>query len=96
MSFSIQLVALATLSRREFIRVLRIWVQTILPPVINAALYFMIFGNLIGGRIGTIDGFSYPQYIAPGLILMAVITNSYGNVVASFLAPKLIDTWKNC
>lgn len=89
MSFSIQLVALATLSRREFIRVLRIWVQTILPPVINAALYFMIFGNLIGGRIGTIDGFSYPQYIAPGLILMAVITNSYGNVVASFFGSKI-------
>ena len=65
-------------------RVLRIWVQTIVPPAITMTLYFIIFGNLIGRRIGSMDGFDYMQYIAPGLIMMSVITNSYGNVVSSF------------
>jgi ABC-2 type transport system permease protein len=84
-----QSVALATLCRKEYHRVVRIWGQTILPPVINMALYFVIFGNLIGRRIGQMDGFDYKQYIAPGLIMMAVITNAYGNVVASFFSAKI-------
>ena len=89
MSLQQQAIALGTLARREYYRVLRIWGQTILPPVINMALYFIIFGNLIGQRIGRMDGLDYKQYIAPGLIMMAVITNSYGNVVSSFFSAKI-------
>jgi ABC-2 type transport system permease protein len=89
MSFRQQAVALVTLSRREYDRVIRIWGQTILPPAINMGLYFLIFGNLIGSRIGTMGGFDYKQYIAPGLIMMAVITNAYGNVVSSFFSAKI-------
>ena len=70
-------------------RIIRIWGQTILPPVILVALYFVIFGNLIGRRIGLMGGFDYKQYIAPGLIMMAVITNAYGNVVSSFFSAKI-------
>ncbi len=81
-------VALKTLVRKEVIRVARIWIQTIVPPAITMTLYFIIFGNLIGKRIGTMGGFDYMQYIAPGLIMMSVITNSYGNVVSSFFGAK--------
>jgi len=73
---------------KEFLRFMRIWVQTILPPVITTALYFIIFGNLIGAQIGDMEGFRYMDYIVPGLIMMAVITNSYGNVVSSFYGSK--------
>lgn len=89
MSLRTQAIALATLSRKEYERVVRIWGQTILPPAINMGLYFVIFGNLIGSRIGQMAGFDYKQYIAPGLIMMAVITNSYGNVVSSFFSAKI-------
>ncbi|MBT5862584.1 MAG: ABC transporter permease [Gammaproteobacteria bacterium] len=82
------LVAVRTVIRKEMSRVLRIWIQTIVPPAITMTLYFIIFGNLIGRRIGTMDGFDYMQYIAPGLIIMSVITNSYGNVVSSFFGAK--------
>ncbi len=88
MNVALNLVALKTIVRKEVIRVLRIWVQTIVPPAITMTLYFIIFGNLIGRRIGTMDGFDYMQYIAPGLIMMSVITNSYGNVVSSFFGAK--------
>jgi len=81
-------VGLKTIVFKEVVRVLRIWVQTIVPPAITMTLYFIIFGNLIGRRIGDMDGFDYMQYIAPGLIMMAVITNSYGNVVSSFFGAK--------
>ncbi len=83
-----RLVALLTISRREIRRILRIWVQTILPPAISMTLYFIIFGNLIGPRIGTMDGFSYMDFIAPGIIMMAIINNSYANVVSSFFGAK--------
>ncbi len=88
MNVALNLVALKTIVRKEVIRVLRIWIQTIVPPAITMTLYFIIFGNLIGRRIGTMDGFDYMQYIAPGLIMMSVITNSYGNVVSSFFGAK--------
>ena len=88
MNLAVNLVALSTIVRKEVMRVLRIWVQTIVPPAIMMTLYFVIFGNLIGRRIGTMDGFDYMQYIAPGLIMMSVITNSYGNVVSSFFGAK--------
>ena len=77
-----------TIVRREFGRIVRIWGQTIVPPAITATLYFVIFGSLIGRRIGQMNGFDYMQYIAPGLIMMSVITNSFGNVVSSFFGAK--------
>jgi ABC-2 type transport system permease protein len=81
-------VGFLTIIHREFSRIVRIWGQTIVPPAITATLYFIIFGSLIGRRIGEMGGFSYMQYIAPGLIMMSVITNSYGNVVSSFFGAK--------
>ncbi|MDT8453071.1 MAG: ABC transporter permease [Gammaproteobacteria bacterium] len=88
MNFSQQLIAFNTIMVREYLRFIRIWVQTIIPPVITIALYFVIFGQLIGSQIGDIDGYRYMDYIVPGLILMAVITNSYANVVSSFFSAK--------
>ncbi|TDQ40071.1 ABC transporter permease [Thiopseudomonas denitrificans] len=82
------LTALYTIVHREARRFLRIWPQTLLPPAITMVLYFVIFGNLIGSRIGEMDGFSYMQYIVPGLIMMSVITNAYSNVVSSFFSAK--------
>lgn len=86
---SVNLVGLRTIMRREVKRVTRIWVQTIVPPAITMTLYFVIFGSLIGRRIGEMDGLPYITYIAPGLIMMAVITNSFSNVVSSFFSAKL-------
>lgn len=81
-------VALQTIVRKEVRRFMRIWPQTLLPPAITMVLYFVIFGNLIGRQIGDMNGFSYMEYIVPGLIMMSVITNSYGNVVSSFFGTK--------
>ena len=81
-------VGFKTIVIREYGRIIRIWAQTIVPSVVTAVLYFAIFGSLIGRRVGAMDGFDYRQYIAPGLIMMSVITNSYGNVVASFFGAK--------
>jgi ABC-2 type transport system permease protein len=83
-----QWIALKTIAIKEILRFSRIWVQTILPPVMTTALYFIIFGNLIGPRIGEMEGFGYMEFIIPGLIMMAVITNSYSNVVSSFYGSK--------
>ncbi len=84
----VNFVGFQTIVTREFNRIIRIWGQTIVPPAITATLYFIIFGSLIGGRIGDMGGYTYIQYIAPGLIMMSVITNSYGNVVSSFFGAK--------
>lgn len=81
-------VAFATIVVREVRRFTRIWAQTLLPPAVTMTLYFIIFGNLIGSRIGEMGGYDYMQFIVPGLIMMAVITNSYGNVVSSFFSMK--------
>ncbi|NDA43033.1 MAG: ABC transporter permease [Gammaproteobacteria bacterium] len=81
-------VGFQTIVLREFGRILRIWGQTIVPSAVTAALYFVIFGSLIGRRIGQMDGVDYMQYIAPGLIMMAVITNAYANVSSSFFGAK--------
>ena len=81
-------VAFTAIVNKEIRRFMRIWLQTILPPAITMSLYFVIFGNLIGPRIGTMGGFTYMQYIAPGIIMMSVITNSYSNVVSSFFGAK--------
>ena len=88
MNLRLNWVAFKTLVTKEFIRVIRIWLQTIVPPAITMTLYFIIFGSLIGRRIGSMGGYDYMQYIAPGLIMMSVITNSYGNVVSSFFGAK--------
>jgi len=80
--------ALTSIWRKEINRFLRIWAQTLLPPVITMSLYFVIFGNLIGARIGEMGGFSYMAFIVPGLIMMSVITNSYSNVASSFFSAK--------
>ncbi|MCB1759550.1 MAG: ABC transporter permease [Gammaproteobacteria bacterium] len=81
-------VAFQTILTKEILRFSRIWVQTVLPPAITTMLYYVIFGNLIGQRIGEMDGVRYIDFIVPGLILMAVITNSYSNVVSSFFSSK--------
>ncbi len=88
MKFSAQMTALKTIATKEFRRFIRIWIQTVLPPAITMGLYFVIFGKLIGSQIGDIEGYSYMEYIVPGLILMAVISNSYANVVSSFFSAK--------
>lgn len=88
MAIKIQIVALYTLVRRELVRMFRIASQVFLPPVITTTLYFLIFGSLIGPRIGTIQGVSYPEFIAPGLIMMTVIVNSYGNVSSSLFSVR--------
>lgn len=88
MNVRLNWVAFKTIAAKEIGRFLRIWQQAILPPVITTSLYFVIFGNLIGPRIGDMEGFSYMNFIVPGLILMSVITNSYANVASSFFSSK--------
>ena len=88
MTFYEQWVALVTIINKEITRFMRIWVQTLLPPVITTGLYLVIFGALIGSRIGEMDGFRYMEFVVPGLIMMSVITNSYANVVSSFFGAK--------
>ncbi|OZB04550.1 MAG: ABC transporter permease, partial [Marinobacter sp. 34-60-7] len=80
--------AFATIVTREIRRFTRIWPQTLLPPAVTMTLYFIIFGNLIGSRIGQMGGYDYMQFIVPGLIMMSVITSSYANVVSSFFSMK--------
>ncbi len=82
-------IAFKSLINKEVNRFARIWVQTLVPPAITMTLYFIIFGNLIGSRIGEMGGFTYMEYIVPGLIMMSVITNSYSNVASSFFSAKL-------
>ena len=81
-------IALLTIVTKEVRRFMRIWPQTMLPPAITTALYFLIFGTLMGQRIGDISGASYMDYIVPGIILMSVISHSYANVVSSFYSTK--------
>ena len=88
MSLAEQYIAFMTILRKEIKRYLRIWPQTLLPSAITMSLYFVIFGTLIGSRIGEMGGFSYMQFVVPGLIMMAIVTNSYSNVVSSFFGSK--------
>ena len=83
-----QYIAFMTILRKEIRRYTRIWTQTLLPSAITMSLYFVIFGSLIGSRIGEMGGFTYMQFVVPGLIMMAIVTNSYSNVVASFFGSK--------
>ena len=82
------LTALGTIVRREITRILRIWGQTLVPPAITMTLYFLIFGGLIGSRVGTMDGIRYMDFIVPGLVMMSVIQNAYGNISSSFFGAK--------
>ena len=88
LSLNYKMTAFKTIVWKEVRRWLRIWVQTLVPPVITISLYFVIFGNLIGNRIGEMGGYTYMEFIVPGLIMMAVINNSYANVVSSFFSQK--------
>ena len=88
MSFIEQLIALRTIVVKEIRRFMRIWIQTILPPTITMTLYFIIMGKFIGSQVSDISGYSYIQFIAPGLIMMGIITNSYANSVSSFYSSK--------
>ncbi|MGV8838192.1 ABC transporter permease [Cellvibrio sp.] len=88
MSLQEQWIAFLTILHKEIKRFTRIWIQTLLPPAITMILYFVIFGKLIGSRIGDMSGFSYIEFVAPGLIMMAVITNAYANVSSSFFSAK--------
>jgi ABC-2 type transport system permease protein len=85
---TIRWIGFRTIVIREYGRIIRIWGQTLLPPAVTTTLYFIIFGGLIGRRIGAMGGFDYMAYIAPGLIMMQIIQNSYGNVVSSFFGAK--------
>lgn len=82
------LVSLKTIIRKEWVRIIRIWTQTLIPPVITQTLYFVIFGKFIGARIGEVNGIDYMSFIVPGLVMMSVINNAYGNVVSSFFGAK--------
>ena len=88
MNFAQRWIAFRTLLIKEIRRILLIWPQTLLPPVITMSLYFVIFGKMIGSRVGEMGGVPYMQFIVPGLIMMAIITNSYSNVVSSFFSAK--------
>ncbi len=83
-----RLTAFLTILIKEVLRFSRIWPQTILPSAVTTGLYFLIFGNLIGDRIGPMDGYRYMDFIVPGLIMMGIITNAYANVVSSFFFAK--------
>jgi ABC-2 type transport system permease protein len=85
---SLNMIALRTIARREVARILRIWAQTLVPPAITMTLYFLIFGKLIGSRIGVMGGFDYMDFIVPGLVMMSVIQNAYGNISSSFFGAK--------
>ena len=82
------LICFNTIARRETTRIFRIWVQTLVPPVITMTLYFIVFGTFIGSQLSGVKGFEYMAFIAPGLIMMSIITNSYTNTVSSFFSTK--------
>mgnify|MGYP003653826923 FL=1 len=88
MASSRNFIALKSILNKEIQRFMRIWIQTLVPPAITISLYFVIFGSLIGSRIGEMGGFDYMSFIVPGLIMMSVITNSYSNVASSFFSAK--------
>jgi ABC-2 type transport system permease protein len=83
-----QYVAFKTILIKEILRFMRIWLQTVVPAAVTMGLYFIIFGNLIGSQLSDVAGFSYMDYIVPGIILMAIINNAYANVVSSFYMSK--------
>ena len=87
-------IAYKTIVIKEILRFIRIWVQTIVPPVITTSLYLLIFGGLMGGRIGQMQGIEYIDFIVPGIILMTVIMQSYANTVSSFFMTKYNNSFE--
>ena len=85
---NLNLIAFKTIVRREVARIVRIWGQTLVPPAITMTLYFLIFGKLVGSRIGDMGGFTYMEFIVPGLVMMSIIQNAYGNISSSFFGAK--------
>ena len=83
-------IAWLTLTRKEVMRVLRIWTQTLLPPAITMGIYFVVFGAFLGGQIRQIENYPYIQFILPGLVMMTCITNSFSNVASSFFSAKFM------
>ena len=94
MNLNQQIVAFKTIVTKEILRFSRIWLQTIVPPVITTGLYFVIFGQLIGSQLSDIEGYSYIDYIIPGIILMSIINNAYANVVSSFYMSSFLTLSK--
>lgn len=92
MSSNAVFISFSTMIRKEFVRIMRIWSQTLLPSAVTSTLYFIVFGAFIGSQVAPIEGFSYMQFIVPGLVMMAVITNSYMNVVSTFYFAKWTRT----
>lgn len=86
----VQWVGFVTILRKEVRRFLRLWVQTIVPPMVTMSLYFLIFGHLVGQRVGTIEGYPYVSFIAPGIIMLSMLTNTYANVSSSFFIEKFV------
>lgn len=80
-----------TILRKDIVRVFRIWPQTFLPSVVTSVLYFLVFGTVIGGRIGSFEGFPYIQFIVPGLVMLSVVTNSFTNVATTFFQAKFFS-----
>lgn len=80
-----------TMLRKDVVRIFRIWPQTFLPSVITSVLYFLIFGKILGERIGDIGGFSYIQFVVPGLVMLAVVTNAFTNVASTFFQAKFFS-----
>src|SRR3954470_6929298 len=87
-----QLTAYYTMVRNDFVRIVRIWSQTLLPPVVTTSLYFIVFGTFIGSQLAPIHGYTYIQFIVPGLIMMSVITSAYSNTVSTFYFAKWTRT----
>lgn len=92
MNFTRHWVSFSTIVRKEVVRFLRVWTQTLLPPVVTMTLYFVIFGRFIGSQVQAIDGHSYMEFILPGLVMMSVIMNSFMNTVSSFYFAKFQRT----
>jgi hypothetical protein len=81
-------IAFYTIARKDIVRIFRIWSQTFLPSVVTSILYFVVFGTIIGTRLGDFNGFPYIHFIVPGLVMLAVVTNSFSNVATNFFAAK--------
>lgn len=87
-------VAYSTIARKEVSRFFRIWTQTLIPPVITSILYYLIFGTFVGSQVDQVHGFSYMQFLVPGLVMMAVINNAYMNVSSSFFSSKFMKNYE--
>jgi ABC-2 type transport system permease protein len=86
-----QFISFYTILRKGFVRIIRIWPQTLLPSVVTSVLYFAVFGNILGARIGQLQGVPYILFVVPGLVMLAVITNSYTDVATTFFVSKFFS-----